>query len=58
MALTPEIKAQLNQYLVNLKSNVVIEAFVDESESSTNMSELLIELAEMSEKIVSKCSQR
>ena len=52
MALTPEIKAQLNQYLVNLKSNVVIEAFVDESESSTNMSELLIELAEMSEKIV------
>lgn len=51
MALTPEIKAQLNQYLVNLKSNVVIEAFVDESESSTNMSELLIELAEMSEKI-------
>ncbi|MBT6356384.1 MAG: alkyl hydroperoxide reductase subunit F, partial [Nitrosomonadales bacterium] len=52
MALTPEIKAQLNQYLVNLKSNVVIEAFVDESESSTNMSELLIELTEMSEKIV------
>ena len=52
MALTPEIKAQLNQYLVNLKSNVVIEAFVDESESSTNMSELLVELTEMSQKIV------
>ena len=51
MALSSEIKAQLNQYLVNLKSKVVIEAFVDEEEVSTSMSDLLIELAEMSEEI-------
>ena len=51
MSLSTEIKAQLNQYLVKLKSNVVIEVFVDESEHSTNMSELLVELAEMTEKI-------
>ena len=51
MVLTSEIKAQLNKYLVNLKSKVVIEAFVAEDEVSTNMSDLLIELAEMSEEI-------
>jgi len=51
MALSTEISTQLRQYLVKLKSDVVIEAFVDESEVSTNMSELLVELAEMTEKI-------
>ena len=51
MALSTEITAQLKQYLAKLNSNVVIEAFVDESEVSTNMSELLVELAEMTEKI-------
>lgn len=51
MALTSEIKAQLNKYLVNLKSKVVIEAFVAEDEVSKSMSDLLIELAEMSEEI-------
>ena len=51
MALSTEISTQLKQYLVKLKSDVVIEAFVDESEVSTNMSELLVELAEMTEKI-------
>ena len=51
MALSTEISTQLRQYLVKLKSDVVVEAFVDESEVSTNMSELLVELAEMTEKI-------
>ena len=51
MALSTEITTQLKQYLAKLNSNVVIEAFVDESEVSTNMSELLVELAEMTEKI-------
>ena len=51
MAFSTEITAQLKQYLAKLNSNVVIEAFVDESEVSTNMSELLVELAEMTEKI-------
>ena len=51
MALSTEITAQLKQYLAKLNSNVVIEAFVDESEVSTKMSELLVELAEMTEKI-------
>ena len=51
MALSTEITAQLKQYLAKLNSNVVIEAFVDESEVSTNMSELLVELTEMTEKI-------
>ena len=54
MALSTEITAQLKQYLAKLNSNVVIEAFVDESEVSTNMSELLVELAEMTEKITLK----
>jgi len=56
MALSTEISTQLKQYLAKLKSDVVIEAFVDESEVSTNMSELLVELAEMTEKISSKYS--
>ena len=51
MALSTEITSQLKQYLAKLNSNVVIEAFVDESEVSANMSELLVELAEMTEKI-------
>ena len=51
MSLSTEIKTQLKEYLAKLNSGVVIEAFVDESEVSTNMSELLIELAEMTEKI-------
>ena len=42
MALSTEITTQLKQYLAKLNSNVVIEAFVDESEVSTNMSELLV----------------
>ena len=45
MALSTEITAQLKQYLAKLNSNVVIEAFVDESDVSTNISELLVELA-------------
>ena len=49
MSLSTEIKTQLKEYLAKLNSGVVIEAFVDESEVSTNMSELLIELAEMTE---------
>jgi len=40
MSLSSEIKAQLNQYLVNLKTSIVIDAFIDESEASANMSEL------------------
>jgi len=51
MALSTEISTQLKQYLAKLKSDVVIEAFVDESQVSTNMRELLVELAEMTEKI-------
>ena len=51
MSLSTEIKTQLKEYLAKLNSGVVIAAFVDESEVSTNMSELLIELAEMTEKI-------
>jgi len=51
MSLSSEIKAQLNQYLVNLKTSIVIDAFIDESEASANMSELLAELTEMTEKI-------
>ena len=58
MSLSTEIKTQLKQYLAKLKSDVVIEAFVDESKVSTDMSELLIELAEMTEKISLNTSQR
>ena len=51
MLLSNEIKTQLKEYLAKLNSSVVIEAFVDESEASTNMRELLVELAEVTQKI-------
>src|SRR5690554_647518 len=51
MALDPEIKSQLNQYLQLLESDIVIKVNASSDQTSKEMLELIEELASMSEKI-------
>jgi alkyl hydroperoxide reductase subunit F len=51
MSLDQKIKEQLVQYLKKLETNVVIDAYIDNEDSSNSMIDLLSEIEEISDKI-------
>mgnify|MGYP000011512047 FL=1 len=51
MSLDSKIKEQLNQYLTKIETPVVLDAYIDDQNSSTSMVDLLEELSGMSNKI-------
>lgn len=51
MALEANIKAQLQQYLQMLREPIVLAESLDDSQGATEMHELLVEIANMSDKV-------
>ncbi|EHI69092.1 alkyl hydroperoxide reductase subunit F [Streptococcus ictaluri] len=51
MALSPDIKEQLNQYLALLESDLVLETYLGEDDNSQKVKEFIEEIASMSDRI-------